>query len=52
MLVGPKNVFGTDPNPPKALKGPKRAKKAQVGVELKIKRYDCTSKTKSDSLHE
>ena len=42
MLVGPKNVFGPDPNPKNS---PKSAKKAPNLAKLKTKKYGCTSKT-------
>ena len=39
--------LGLTPTPKIAPKGPKKAKKAQNEAKLKLKRYVCTSKTKS-----
>ena len=38
MIVGPKNVFGPDPNPKNSPEGPKKFKKAQNEAKLKLKR--------------
>ena len=36
MLVGPKNVFGPDPNSKYSPKGPKKSKKAQNEAKTEI----------------
>ena len=46
MLVGPKNVFGPDPNPKNSPEGPKKGKKGPKWGQIEIKSIGLYFQTK------